>query len=71
MTYHPRNRLEIIEKAANSQTDQKYPVCDTGRQFIFACRRTASRLDLTAAEILSKHSNAPVTALTTNVVSRL
>ena len=49
-----------MQKDEQRGWNSKYPVSDAGQQFIFACRRTASRLDLTEAEKFSTHAGAVV-----------
>ncbi len=34
----------------------KYPICDEGEQFIYACRRLAARLDLSETERAVNHA---------------
>ncbi len=36
--------------------NSRYPICEAGQQFIFACRRTAARLDLSEAEKLASYA---------------
>ena len=45
-----------------SELNSKYPICEAGQQFIFACRRTAARLELSDAEVLANYARRKVAA---------
>lgn len=45
-----------MQSDVKPEWNSKYPICDAGQQFIFACRRTASRLDLSEAEVLAGYA---------------
>ena len=44
------------------ELNSKYPICEAGQQFIFACRRTAARLELSDAEVLASYALNKVVA---------
>ena len=45
---------------AMPEWNSKYPICEAGQQFIFACRRTAARLDLSEAEMRASYARSNV-----------